>query len=102
MWFKVLEGSLELDTMTKVSVEGKSLVISNFNGVIRCFDDRCPHEDFQLSLGCVQEGRVKCSLHGFSFDLSTGESSEDGIGSLRLYPIKIKQNTIFVEINPDQ
>lgn len=102
MWFKVLQGSLKLNVMREVSVEGKSLVLTNCNGAIHCFDNRCPHEDFQLSLGCIQEGRVKCSLHGFSFDLLTGKSSEQDINSLRLYPVKIENNTIFVEINPDQ
>ena len=102
MWFKALKGPLKLNAMTEVSIEGKSLVLTSCGGVVRCFDNRCPHEDFQLSLGCIQQGRVKCSLHGFSFDLSTGESSEKDIDSLRLYPVKIENNTIFVEINLDQ
>jgi nitrite reductase/ring-hydroxylating ferredoxin subunit len=41
-------------------------------------------------------------LHGFSFDLETGESSEEGVDPLRLFRIKIEEQVIYVEINPDQ
>jgi len=51
MWFKVLEKPPELNTMTVISVGDKQLVLTNSNGKLYCFEDRCPHEDFKLSLG---------------------------------------------------
>jgi 3-phenylpropionate/trans-cinnamate dioxygenase ferredoxin subunit len=102
MWFKVSKKPSESNVMTEVSVGHNQLVLTNYNGTLYCFENRCPHEDFQLSLGCVQEGKVKCSLHGFSFDLSTGKSSEQGVESLRLFRVKIEKDVVYVEINPDQ
>jgi len=88
--------------MTVISVGDKQLVLTNSNGKLYCFEDRCPHEDFKLSLGCIQKGQVKCSLHGFSFDLINGKTSEEGVESLNLFRVKIEKDVICVEINPDQ
>ncbi|MGE4594769.1 MAG: Rieske 2Fe-2S domain-containing protein [Gammaproteobacteria bacterium] len=102
MWFKVLEKPPELNTMVEISVGDNQLVLANNEGTLRCFENRCPHEDFHLSLGCIQQGKVKCSLHGFSFDLATGESSEKGVESLNLFSVKIEEAIIYIEISPNQ
>jgi len=88
--------------MTEISVCDNQLVLTNYDGKLYCFSNRCPHEDFQLSLGCIQKGKVKCSLHGFSFDLENGESSEEGVESLNLFRVKIEEEVIYVEVTPDQ
>ena len=102
MWFRVLEKSPEPNAMTEISVCDNQLVLTNYDGKLYCFSNRCPHEDFQLSLGCIQKGKVKCSLHGFSFDLENGESSEEGVESLNLFRVKIEEEVIYVEVTPDQ
>ena len=78
MWFKAIENLSELSKITEISIGENNLVLTNYEGEIRCFENRCPHEDFRLSLGCIQNAKIKCSLHGFFFDLKTGESSEKG------------------------
>jgi len=88
--------------MTEISVCDNQLVLTNYDGKLYCFSNRCPHEDFQLSLGCIQKGKVKCSLHGFSFDLENGESLEEGVESLNLFRVKIEEEVIYVEVTPDQ
>jgi nitrite reductase/ring-hydroxylating ferredoxin subunit len=102
MWFKVFEKPPKPSAMTEISVGDNRLVLTNYNDRLYCFENRCPHEDFQLSLGCIQNRRVKCSLHGFSFDLASGKSSEEGVESLNLFRVKIEKEVIYVEINPDQ
>jgi len=101
MWFEALAKPPKPNTMTEISVAGNQLVLANYENTIRCFENRCPHEDFQLSLGCIQQDKVKCSLHGFSFDLSTGLCSEAGVESLNLFQVKIENDIVYVEINSD-
>tara|TARA_B110000914_G_C15468016_1_gene449245 strand:+ start:226 stop:534 length:309 start_codon:yes stop_codon:yes gene_type:complete len=102
MWFKVSEKPPEPNTMTEISVDDNQLVLTKYNGRFYCFKNQCPHEDFQLSLGCIQDGQVKCSLHGFYFDLINGESSEEGVEPLNLFRVKIENEVIYVEVNSDQ
>jgi len=40
---------------------------------IKCYADACAHLGASLHGGCVQDGRITCPLHGFEYDLDTGE-----------------------------
>ncbi len=97
-WHKVLENPPKEGTMAKVIAEGVSLFVTLNNGQLYCAENRCPHEDIELTLGCLKGNRVKCSLHGFSFDLATGDSSEEGIDNMQTYPVKQENNKIYIEV----
>ncbi|CAH9120104.1 unnamed protein product [Cuscuta epithymum] len=38
------------------------------SGVLRCFQDRCPHRLAKLSEGQLFEGRLECLYHGWQFE----------------------------------
>ena len=63
--------------MKKIEVAGKRLLLANADGEYFIVDEMCSHEDFSLYLGCIQEKKIKCSLHGSYFDLATGEPLEE-------------------------
>lgn len=98
MWIKAYEGALQPDVMMPMNVGGQNLFVVLNNGQLYCAKNRCPHEDIELTLGCIKGNRVKCSLHGFSFDLVTGDSSEDEVDNLQTYPIKQENQAIYIKI----
>ena len=98
MWFKVLERSPKPNALKEISVNGVELVVTNVKGMIYCFENRCPHEEVRLSLGCITNEKIKCALHGYSFNLETGLSSEEDLERLKVYQVKREQTGIFVEI----
>ncbi len=98
MWIKVLDKAPKEGTMLAVTAAGKALFVTLNNGQLYCAENRCPHEDIALTLGCLKGNRVKCSLHGYSFDLATGESSEVDVGAMQTYPVKQDNNEIYIEV----
>lgn len=50
------------------------VLVVNLDGDVRALEDRCTHEDFELSAGAIDaaEGSVGCVLHGARFDLRSG------------------------------
>ena len=84
--------------MLEIEVDGKDLFIALDRGVLYCAQNRCPHEDIKLTLGCLQAGRVKCSLHGYSFDLASGQSSDADVEPMKTYGVKQENNEIFIEV----
>jgi len=98
MWFKVLESSPKPNVLKEVSVNSVELVLTNFNGRLYCFENRCPHEEVRLSLGCIKNKKIKCALHGYSFNLETGWSSEEELERLKVYKVKQEKLGIFIEI----
>jgi len=98
MWIKVLDKAPKEGTMSEITVEGKNLFVTLNNGQLYCAENRCPHEDIALTLGCLKGNRVKCSLHGYSFDLTTGDSSEEDVDNMLTYPVKQENNEIYIEV----
>lgn len=98
MWVRVLDQAPKEGVMVEANVKGKDVFIAMNNGVLYCAENRCPHEDIKLTLGCLKGNRVKCSLHGYSFDLSTGDSSEEDVDDMQTYNVKQENNEIYIEV----
>jgi 3-phenylpropionate/trans-cinnamate dioxygenase ferredoxin subunit len=59
----------------------------------------CSHEDYSLYLGCFEDGKIKCSLHGSHLDLGIGQSICDPADEpIRTYPVKIGDGQVWVEV----
>lgn len=77
------------------------ILLANVDGAIYAVDDTCTHEDSSLSLGCLREDKIKCTLHGSWFSVITGEPSEEPADEpLRCYPVKIHNDAIWVSLKP--
>ena len=85
--------------MTCVSLQGKRILLANENGTIFAADEMCTHEDASLCLGSLRGHLLKCPLHGSRFDLTTGKPLDEPADTpLKVYPVKIIANDIFVKI----
>ena len=98
MWFKVLEHPPKPDVLKEVSIDGAELVLTNVKGRLYCFENRCPHEEVKLSLGCIENEKIKCALHGYSFNLATGWSSEEDLNRLKTYQVKQEKAGVYIKI----
>ncbi len=91
------ENELAPGQMKRIQVAGKKLLICNSEGNLHVVDEMCSHEDYSLFLGCIQDGRIKCSLHGSYFDLETGAPESDPADeSICTYPTKIEDGQLWV------
>ena len=61
-------------------------------------DNVCPHNHIpEICNGHIEEGKVTCPVHGFTFDLRTG-FQPTGLGSrLRTFRHKISDGWVYVE-----
>lgn len=77
------------------------ILLANVDGAIYAVDDTCTHEDSSLALGCLREDKVKCTLHGSWFSVISGEPSEEPADEpLNRYQVKIKNEEIWLDLNP--
>jgi 3-phenylpropionate/trans-cinnamate dioxygenase ferredoxin subunit len=83
--------------MKRVLVNGKRLLLCNSAGTYYCVEEMCSHEDYSLYLGCIKEGKIKCSLHGSYFDLTNGQPTcEPADEAIRTYAVKIEAGQVWV------
>ncbi len=98
MWTELLLKIPKQETMLDFKYQGKELFIANVAGKLFCAKNSCPHEGVKLTLGCLKNNNIKCSLHGFSFSLINGISDEANVDKLQTYPVKILNNKLFIKL----
>lgn len=95
-----------------VEVKQRSIGLFNVNGTIVAALNVCPHELAPVCRGRVggttlpsppgeyQWGRdgeiLACPWHGWEFDLLSGQALADERVRLRLYPVSIEDDTIYI------
>lgn len=85
--------------MKRVVVDGKRLLLCNSKGTHYVVDEMCSHEDYSLYLGCIKDGKIKCSLHGSYFDLATGVPTCDPADTpIKTYPVKVVDGQVWVQV----
>lgn len=59
------------------------------DGGVHAVEANCPHLGGQLADGIVGSGKVSCPLHGYAFELATGEPVKNNCAALRTYPAEV-------------
>lgn len=97
-----------------VEVKRRSIGLFNVNGRFVAALNVCPHELAPVCRGRVggttlpsppgeyrwgREGEIlACPWHGWEFDLLTGEALADPRIRLRLYPVRVEDDTVYVTL----
>jgi toluene monooxygenase system ferredoxin subunit len=74
------------------------LVIRADGGMVRAVQATCPHQEIPLVEGALQGHSLMCRAHLWQFDISTGQSINPEGCKLALYPVRLEQDTIFVDV----
>lgn len=84
----------------RVSLNGEDLVLFRAEGEICAVANNCPHQHFaKLHDGLYENGIVTCPMHGWSFDVRTGVST-NASGRLRTFPVAVENGTVYIDIPP--
>lgn len=79
------------------------LLVVNLDGQFHALEDRCSHEDFELSAGPYDPatGQIECVLHGARFDVRSGEAlCAPAYEPVRKYPLRVEDGIVYVR-EPD-
>jgi nitrite reductase (NADH) small subunit len=76
----------------------KEICIANVNGVYSAMDNVCLHQGGPLGQGTIENGKVVCPWHGWEYDPKTGEVVHNPSLKVAMYPMKIENGDVMVEI----
>lgn len=100
-WVRVAQAeALPPGRMMAVRVDGEDVALYNVGGDIRATLDRCTHQNYPLSKGALRGKYVRCGLHGWEFDVKTGEYQGNPEVRVRCFPVKVEDGGIFVKLEP--
>lgn len=76
-WIRVCATEELLPGESTVAWDGDTaILVVNYDGAYYALEDRCSHEDFELSAGPFDPvaGTIECVLHGSRFDVRDGRA----------------------------
>lgn len=86
--------------MEAFDVKGKEILLVHADGGnVRAFPARCPHQDHPLVEGEFENGVLTCSAHLWQFDVLTGKGVNPTDCELVCLPVKIENETVFVDVD---
>ena len=88
----VWEGEMELFDVG----ENEVLIIHSPGMELRAYSPICPHQEFSLFDGELENCVLTCSAHLWQFDVLSGEGVNPTDTSLTSYPIKVEDEAIWV------
>lgn len=94
----------------KISLEGKTILLTNINNSYYAVDNKCPHMGGSLYDGKLMDNHIVCPRHGSVFDVTNGEVVKSGkllfinvkVHKLDQYPVKIENTDIMIGIEEDE
>ena len=79
-------------------VDGKRICIFKHDGEVFATAALCPHKGVPLAVGCVENGAVICAMHGWEFDLRTGNCRNVPGQEVRTYPVQIQDGEVRISL----
>ena len=79
---------------TLVRVADTEIALFHVEGCVFAIDNRCPHRGGPLIRGFVEGSAVRCPMHGWCYDLASGESERPARATV--YPVRVDGDRISV------
>lgn len=80
------------------------IVVFNYDGEYYALEDKCSHEDFELSAGSydAEEATVECVLHGARFDIRNGAPlCAPAYTGVPKFPVKLEHDAVWTRDDRD-
>ncbi|MBB1088107.1 non-heme iron oxygenase ferredoxin subunit [Lysobacter sp. SG-8] len=74
------------------------ILVVNYDGDFYALEDKCSHEDFELSAGPFdgEEATIECVLHGSKFDVRDGRClNPPAYEPVRTFPTRVEHGGIW-------
>lgn len=85
-------------TCRVVATDDISIAVFNLDGRYYAIEDRCTHEETELSDGQLDGEEIVCPLHGARFSIVTGAVlGPPAYESLRTFPVRVTNGRVEVD-----
>jgi len=91
---------IPIEGMLPVRVDKEDLVLYRVKDQVFASRDFCPHAGYPLSKSFLRGKYVRCSLHSWEFDVTSGEYTGNPHIRMRCYPVKIEGEDVWVGLVP--
>jgi toluene monooxygenase system ferredoxin subunit len=85
--------------MAAFEVGGRDVLLVHLaGGVVRAIQAACPHQGQPLVEGELCANVLTCRAHRWEFDVATGTSVNPEGEELRVFPVKVENDEVWVDV----
>lgn len=84
--------------VTEVIVAGTAVAVCNVNGTFFAVSNVCPHAGGPIGDGTLEEHKVTCPYHGWSYDVRDGRCFVNKDVTLPRYDVQVIGDEVFVRV----
>src|SRR5262245_30175288 len=97
--FALAGGLEELKQKGRLLVNGRDrpILVIYDRGHVFALDNRCPHMDFPLEGGSVEDGILTCPWHQARFDLESGRGFDLWAGDTPICPVEVRNGEVWLK-----
>jgi nitrite reductase/ring-hydroxylating ferredoxin subunit len=81
-----------------LELRGRRYALFNLDGQFYAIDDSCPHRGGPLGAGYFEGCEVYCPLHGWPFDVRTGQCRTVPARPVRTYPTRVENGKVWIQL----
>ena len=79
-------------------VNGRHVAVFNVEGQFHAVDNVCEHQGGPLADGELDGCIVTCPWHGWTYDVTTGQSPDDADARVDRFEIKVEKGEVLVAV----
>jgi len=81
-------------------VNGREIAVVLWGGRFYAFSNRCPHADFQMHFGFVEDDKLHCPIHYAEFELATGKAvfGPAGVSDIETFAVEADGESVRVSV----
>ena len=102
-WYKIANSVDELqfneNGLLETEVDGKKICVAKNKNLLYACTHKCPHAGGFMEEGYIDAvGNIVCSIHRYKFSLQNGRNTSGEGYYLKVYPVEMREEGIFVGI----
>ncbi len=92
------EGEVQPGKGKAVSAKGRPIALFNVEGNLCAIDNTCKHAGGPLGEGALNGCVVTCPMHGWKYDVKTGQCLTVPAFRQQRYTVKVEGGDVLVEV----
>jgi 3-phenylpropionate/trans-cinnamate dioxygenase ferredoxin component len=86
--------------LKRVEVGGVAIALARVGDTVHAINDLCAHRGGPLSDGKLSGTRLACPLHGWMYDVRTGECTFPRNGArVASYPVRVEGDDVWIDVS---
>lgn len=79
-------------------VHGRQVAVFNVGGRFHAIDHRCAHQQGPLAEGDLDGCVVTCPWHGWTYDVTSGQSPDDPDARVGRYDVRVEKGELLIAV----